>query len=168
MRINRGWVLVAGLLAMGGFLSVQKRVFAKPSSERTADRDAIHGVLSGQQTAWNRGDVDAFLVGYWRSPDLTFSGSSGVARGWDGVMARYKKNYPDRAAMGQLDFSELEFRFLGPDAALVLGKWHLKRGQDDVTADAGGVFSLVWQRFPDGWKIIHDHTSAVAQAEQNP
>jgi uncharacterized protein (TIGR02246 family) len=153
---------------MGGFLSVQKRVFAKPSREQTADREAIQAVLRGQQTAWNRGDVDAFLMGYWRSPNLTFSGSSGVARGWDGVMARYKKNYPDRAAMGQLDFSELEFRFLGPDAALVLGKWHLKRGPDDVTADRGGVFSLVWQRFPDGWKIIHDHTSAVAPAEQNP
>jgi uncharacterized protein (TIGR02246 family) len=168
MRINRGWVLVAGLLTMGGFLSVQKRVFAKPSREPTTDREAIHAVLRGQQTAWNRGDVEAFLVGYWRSPDLTFSGSNGVARGWDGVMARYKKRYPDRAAMGQLDFSELEFRFLGPDAALVLGKWHLKRGEDYVTGDAGGVFSLVWQRFPDGWKIIHDHTSTVAPAEQNP
>jgi beta-aspartyl-peptidase (threonine type) len=114
--------------------------------------------LTEQQAAWNHGDVDAFLLGYWHSPELTFSGSNGVSRGWDGVLARYKKNYPDRAAMGQLDFSELEFRFLGPDAALVLGKWHLKRETDDI----GGVFSLVWQRFPDGWKIIHDHTSTVA------
>jgi beta-aspartyl-peptidase (threonine type) len=77
------------------------------------------------------------------------------------VLARYKKTYPDPAAMGQLDFSELEFRFLGPDAALVLGRWHLKREKDEL----GGVFSLVWQRFPDGWKIIHDHTSAVALAK---
>jgi ketosteroid isomerase-like protein len=75
-------------------------------------------------------------------------------------MARYKKNYPDRAAMGQLDFSGLEFRFLGPDAALVLGRWHLKRDKGDI----GGVFSLVWQRFPEGWKIVHDHTSAVDQS----
>jgi ketosteroid isomerase-like protein len=72
-------------------------------------------------------------------------------------MARYKKSYPDRATMGQLDFSGLEFRFLGPDAALVLGNWHLHREKGDV----GGVFSLVWQRFSEGWKIIHDHTSSV-------
>jgi uncharacterized protein (TIGR02246 family) len=159
MLANRRWVALAGMVAMGAFLWVQNRALAKPAEERVADRGAIQAVLSAQQAAWNRGDVDSFLVGYWHSPELTFSGSSGVSRGWDGVMARYKKNYPDRAAMGQLDFSELEFRFLGPDAALVLGKWHLKRESGDV----GGVFSLVWQRFADGWKIVHDHTSAVAE-----
>jgi len=131
---------------------------AGPDAGQHGDREAITAVLNSQQAAWNRGDVDAFLEGYWRSPELTFSGSSGVTRGWDGVLARYKKNYPDRAAMGQLDFSEMEFRFLGPDAALVLGRWHLKREKDEL----GGVFSLVWQRFPDGWKIIHDHTSVIA------
>jgi len=129
----------------------------KAADARDVDKAAITAVLNAQQAAWNRRDVDAFLVGYWHSPDLTFSGSSGVSRGWDGVMTRYKKNYPDQAAMGHLDFSELEFRFLGPDAALVLGRWHLKRDKGDI----GGVFSLVWQRFPDGWKIVHDHTSAV-------
>ena len=157
MRMNRGWVLVAGLLAMGVLVIAQQLVFAKPADERTADQDAIRAVLSAQQSAWNRGDVDAFLEGYWHSPELTFSGSNGIARGLDAVLLRYKKSYPDRAAMGQLTFSDLEFRFLGPDAALVLGRWHLKREKDDV----GGVFTLVWQRFPEGWKIIHDHTSAV-------
>jgi uncharacterized protein (TIGR02246 family) len=164
MRVKRRWGLVAIALAIGVFLFLQVQVFAKPDDERTADRETIHAVLSAQQIAWNRGDVDAFLVGYWHSPELTFSGSSGVSRGWDGVQARYKKTYPDRAAMGQLDFSGLEFRFLGPDAALVLGRWDLKREKDEL----GGVFSLVWQRFPDGWKIIHDHTSAVVPAKQNP
>ncbi len=144
------------------FLALHRgRALGKTTEEQNADRDAIRMVLVAQQAAWNRGDVDAFLLGYWQSPELTFSGSSGVSRGWDGVRARYKKNYPDRAAMGELDFSELEFRFLGPDAALVLGKWHLKREQGDV----GGIFTLVWQRFPEGWKIIHDHTSAVAPAK---
>jgi beta-aspartyl-peptidase (threonine type) len=164
VRTIRRWVLVEIALAMGGFFLAQKYAFATPADGRGADREAIHAVLEAQQTAWNRGDVDAFLVGYWRSPELTFSGSSGVARGWDGVLARYKKNYPDRGAMGQLDFSELEFRFLGSEAALVLGRWHLKREKDDV----GGVFTLVWQRFPDGWKIIHDHTSAAVPAKLNP
>lgn len=134
------------------------RLLGTPAQGRDTDTKAITAVLSAQQAAWNRGDVDAFLVGYWHSSELTFSGSSGVSRGWDGVLARYKKTYPDRATMGQLDFSDLEFRFLGPDAALVLGRWHLKRENE-----VGGVFSLVWQRFPDGWKIVHDHTSAVAQ-----
>ena len=129
----------------------------KADEAREADKAAITAVLNAQQSAWNRSDVDAFLVGYWHSPELTFSGSNGVSRGWNGVMARYKKNYPDQAAMGHLDFSELEYRFLGPDAALVLGRWHLKRDKGDI----GGVFSLVWQRLPEGWKIIHDHTSSV-------
>ena len=125
------------------------------------DQGAIRKILDAQQSAWNQGNVDAFLEGYWHSPDLTFSGSGGIARGWDGVLARYRRNYPDRAAMGQLDFSGLEFRFLGKDAALVLGHWHLARLQGDV----GGVFSLVWQRFPEGWRIIHDHTSTVEKAK---
>jgi TonB family protein len=161
-------LLAVGSVALLFIFSVhnQGRAVGKTTEEQNADRDAIRMVLNAQQAAWNRGDVDAFLVGYWRSPELTFSGSSGVSRGWDSVRARYKKNYPDRAAMGELDFSDLEFRFLGKDAALVLGKWHLKREQGDL----GGVFTLVWQRFPDGWKIIHDHTSAVERADavQNP
>ena len=164
MRTIRPRLWMAVALATGIFLLEQRPAFPRPTDERKADREAISTVLRAQRTAWNRGDVDTFLVGYWHSPELTFFGSSGVARGWDGVLARYKKNYPDRGAMGQLDFSELEFRFLGPDAALVLGRWHSKRDKDDV----GGVFTLVWQRFPDGWKIIHDHTSAVAPAKQNP
>jgi uncharacterized protein (TIGR02246 family) len=125
-------------------------------TSRQADRSAIRAVLNAQQEAWNRGDIPAFLIGYWHSPYLTFSGSNGIFRGWDAVMARYKKNYPDRSAMGTLDFSNLEFRFLGPDAALVLGHWHLKREKDEL----GGVFTLVFQRFPEGWRITHDHTSA--------
>jgi len=159
MHTFRRRTLFAGALAAGIFILFYAQALARAAEERGADRAAITAVLTAQQSAWNRADVDAFLTGYWRSPELTFSGSSGVARGWDGVLARYKKNYPDRAAMGQLDFSNLEFRFLGPDAALVLGHWHLKREKGDV----GAVFTLVWQRFPDGWKIIHDHTSAVTE-----
>jgi uncharacterized protein (TIGR02246 family) len=160
MRTSIRASLVAAGIALLFGLWAQRQLLGKPGEERAADRKAITAVLNAQQAAWNRGDVDTFLVGYWHSNDLTFSGSSGVSRGWDSVLARYKKNYPDRAAMGALDFSNLEFRFLGPDAALVLGRWHLKRENE-----VGGVFSLVWQRFPDGWKIIHDHTSAVVPAK---
>lgn len=158
MHLRLRTVLLATGFSVMSVMFGSVRLLGTPDKAREGDTKAIREVLSAQQAAWNRGDVDAFLVGYWRSPELTFSGSSGVSRGWDGVLARYKKSYPDRATMGQLDFSGLEFRFLGADAALVLGQWHLQREGGDI----GGVFSLVWQKFPDGWKIIHDHTSTVA------
>ena len=158
------FLLIAGSFLCPSVLPAQRQPSLHASGKHATDREAIGAVLQAQQSAWNRADVGAFLQGYWHSPELTFSASSGVARGWDGVLARYKENYPDRAAMGQLDFSNLEFRFLGPDAALVLGKWHLQREKDEL----GGVFTLVWQRFPNGWKIIHDHTSAVALSKPNP
>jgi uncharacterized protein (TIGR02246 family) len=166
MARSRMMVFVGFTLAIVGtcWLLARPALFGKPPDTREADRAAINAVLKAQQSAWNRGDVDAFLKGYWESPELTFSGSNGVSRGYDGVLVRYKKNYPDRAAMGELDFSELEIRFLGPEAALVLGKWHLKREMGDI----GGVFTLVWQKFPEGWKIIHDHTSVAGFPQPNP
>jgi len=142
-------------------LRSDSRLTAHALHAREADRVSIQRVLTDQQSAWNRGDVRTFLEGYWHSEELTFAGSSGVSRGWDAVLARYQKNYPDRAAMGILDFSGLEYRFLGPDAALLLGRWHLKRESGDI----GGVFSLVLQRFPEGWRIVHDHTSVVAETK---
>jgi ketosteroid isomerase-like protein len=160
MRIRSMRLILGGLLLVSSLLLVLHSLSAGTAGF-DGDRAAITAVLSVQQDAWNHSDVDKFLEGYWRSPDLTFSGTSGIARGWDAVLARYKKNYPDQAAMGHLEFSELEFRFLGKDAALVLGHWHLARAQGDI----GGVFSLVWQRFPEGWKIIHDHTSAVPETK---
>jgi L-asparaginase / beta-aspartyl-peptidase len=129
--------------------------------DHPSDRTAITKALTDQQTAWNQADIDTFLSAYWHSPDVTFSGTSGIIRGWDAVLARYKKSYADSQAMGQLQFSGLEFHFLGNDAVLVLGHWHLTRAKGDV----GGVFSLVWQRFPEGWRIIHDHTSAVPDSK---
>ena len=155
MRRFFGFLLVAAVAVLMAITI--PRLAAQKTDGRTEDRAKITAVLTAQQAAWNRGDVDSFLVGYWESPELTFSGNGGVARGFEGVRTRYQKNYPDKAAMGELAFSDLEFHFLGTDAALVLGKWHLKRERGDV----GGVFSLVWQRLPQGWKIIHDHTSTV-------
>jgi ketosteroid isomerase-like protein len=161
-RYPRVWSIPFLIMALAlGLLVLQGRSPATPRPGQDEDRLAITGLLTNQQAAWNRGDIDAFVVGYWKSPELTFSGSSGVARGYDGVLERYKKSYPDRAAMGHLDFSNLEFHFLGADAALVLGNWQLKREKGDV----GGVFSLVFQRFPEGWRIIHDHTSAFERAK---
>jgi ketosteroid isomerase-like protein len=156
MRLRSIRLILGGLLLLLLFSAMRAPLLAGAAdSER--DRAAVTAVLTAQQTAWNHADVDKFLEGYWRSPELTFSGTGGIARGWDAVLTRYRKNYPDQESMGHLEFSELEFRFLGKDAALVLGHWHLARAKGDI----GGVFSLVWQRFPEGWRIIHDHTSAV-------
>ena len=160
MQMRSRRLILGGLLVALVLLVVNHSLLAG-TADSDGDRAAITAVLNAQQDAWNRTDVDKFLEGYWRSPDLTFSGTGGIARGWDAVLARYKKNYPDQSAMGHLEFSELEFRFLGKDAALVLGHWHLTRAKGDI----GGVFSLVWQRLPEGWKIIHDHTSAVSEAK---
>ena len=153
------WLLLAGAVSAlpVALLPPGAAVLAFQAEVRAGDRQAIQRLLEDQQRAWNRGSIDAFLEGYWHSPELTFAGSGGIERGWDGVRARYLRNYPDRGAMGDLDFSALEIRFLGPDAVLVLGRWHLTRAKGDV----GGVFSLVLQRLPDGWKIAHDHTSVV-------
>src|SRR5215470_1923460 len=134
---------------------------AQSPKAASSDHALIEGILSAQQKAWNDGNVEEFMKGYWQSEELTFTGSSGVARGFNAVRERYHRNYPDRQTMGKLDFSGLEFHFLGKDGALVLGRWHLTREKGDV----GGVFSLVFQRFPEGWKIIHDHTSVVAASD---
>jgi uncharacterized protein (TIGR02246 family) len=155
MRKQAIQLILLGLTAATLLVGTSTSLYAQANT-REPDRAAITEVFKNQQTAWDKGDVDAFLEGYWHSPEITFSGSNGITHGWDAVRARYQRNYADRETMGQLDFSGLEFRFLGPDAALVLGHWHLTRTKGDI----GGVFSLVWQRFPEGWRIIHDHTSA--------
>lgn len=159
MSINRKMLIIILLLSITA-LGVSRPSLAT-TEPQTADQAAITKAMTDQQTAWNHADIDSFMTTYWRSPDVTFSGTSGTIRGWDAVRARYKKSYASREDMGQLQFSQLEFHFLGQDAALLLGHWHLTRAKGDV----GGVFSLVWQRFPEGWRIIHDHTSAVPDAK---
>ncbi len=133
--------------------------YSRTAAEQDSPRVPITAVLSKQQEAWNQGDVAVFMEGYWNSPELTFAGSGGITRGWQSVMDRYRKNYPDAKAMGHLDFSDLEVHRLGNEAALVLGRWHLKRNSGEL----GGIFTLVFQQFPEGWRIIHDHTSLDAK-----
>jgi len=149
------WGLLVLVLAFGaGSLLAARRASLDPEAGPEA---AVRAILDTQQSAWNQGKVDVFLEGYWKSDGLTFSGSQGITRGFAGVQDRYRRSYPDRQAMGKLDFTGLEVRLLNPDAALVLGHWHLTREKGDI----GGVFSLVFQRLPEGWRIVHDHTSVV-------
>ncbi len=169
---------VAGLVTIGGFwpheVSLQSQhselvaaepitVAAEPITvaagpANKAEVDSIHRLMFDQSAAWNRGDIPTFMEAYWKSPELTFSSGGNVTRSWEATRDRYVARYPDRATMGQLTFSELETRLVGDKAALTLGRWKLERGQP-----IDGNFSLVWQKFDDGWKIIHDHTSASKQ-----
>lgn len=149
-------ILVVLALIVGAWAYVQRR---GTFLARNYDADAaLRQLLAGQADAWNRGDIEGFMAGYWKSDQLSFSGANGVTRGWQGLDDRYHRVYPDRAAMGHLTFSDLEITSLGADGAMILGRWRLDRDADHP----GGVFTLIARRFPEGWRIIHDHTSADA------
>jgi ketosteroid isomerase-like protein len=142
------------------FVLISWSVSAAPAGreqDRTNAVAQIRSVLRAQQDAWNRGDIDAFMNGYARSRSTIFVSEDTVRRGWETVRARYRKKYSDRAKMGLLTFSDLEIASLGPDAAVVLGRWKLKRAQDQPH----GRFTLIFRRLPEGWRIVHDHTSAA-------
>lgn len=115
-------------------------------------------LLKMQQEAWNRGDLSAFLEGYEKSPDISFV-SKAVSRGFKGLEERYRRAYGDREKMGELTFSELEFKSLGENYAFVFGRFELKRSEAGG-GDASGRFTVVLRKTADGWRIIHDHTGA--------
>lgn len=119
---------------------------------------AIRAVLQEQTQAWNDGDIDGFMRGYKDSPETTFI-STKVEHGYQAVLARYKQKYTNRQMMGTLDFSDLNIRLLCPEYAMVTGQFHLTRTAAGG-GDAHGVFSLLFQRTPQGWRILLDHTSA--------
>ena len=122
-------------------------------------KSAVENVLRTQQTAWNRHDLEGFMTGYWNSPELTFFSDAHETSGWQGALARYRNRYQGQGKeMGKLEFSELRIAPLGSDAAFVRGAWHLTLS-DGKTPH--GIFTLVFRKFSDGWKIVHDHTSAA-------
>lgn len=126
------------------------------NSDQTTTAKAIQSVLDAQASAWNKGDLEAFMDGYWRSPKLSFASGATMTRGWEATLERYKKRYKSEGReMGKLTFSELEVELLAPDNALVRGRWQLVRSKDKP----GGVFTLIFRKLPEGWRIIHDHTS---------
>jgi len=128
----------------------------------SSDESQIRMLLQTQAEAWNRGDIDAFMEGYWKSDETAFIGANGITRGWLAVLDRYKKTYPDRKAMGRLTFSGLEVHVLCPDAALVIGQFRLERESDKPA----GIFTLDFRKFPEGWRIIVDHTTGFAATDR--
>lgn len=124
------------------------------------EETALRAVLTAQAAAWNAGDIDGFMDGYARTPGLRFASGGEVTRGWQETRDRYRRRYPDRAAMGTLFFSDLEISVLAPDAAVVFGRWRLRTAPG---SEPSGLFTLVWRREADGnWRIVADHTSAAA------
>lgn len=118
-------------------------------------QENIRKVLTQQQNAWNSGDIEAFMQGYWKSDSLAFIGSRGITYGWQATLENYKKSYPDTEAMGKLTFDILRVELIGYDTAFVVGRWTLKRKNDQPN----GYFTLLWKKIDGAWVITTDHSS---------
>ena len=122
---------------------------------QSTDEQSIRTILAQQTLAWNNGNQEAFMKGYWQSDSLMFIGKSGITYGWQKILDNYKKNYPDTASMGKLNFDLLSVKPVAENYFFVVGKWHLTRSIGDV----GGVFTLLFRKVKNQWVIIADHSS---------
>lgn len=152
-------ILLASVLAMTSPACTTNPNVDDPrlSVESASEEDQILGVLADQQAAWNAGDIDGFMRGYWPSPDLRFASGGSVTKGWQETRDRYKTNYSDRSLMGSLSFDELYVTVLSDDAAIVHGAWALQRADDQPS----GLFTLVFRKFDGTWKIVSDTTTSA-------
>jgi uncharacterized protein (TIGR02246 family) len=119
------------------------------------DKQKILDLLEHQRQAWNKGDMEGYMNGYWNSDSLLFVGSKGPSYGWKKTLSNYLQSYPDKAAMGILTFDIREVRFLNDEYAFVLGRWHLQRTKDSPE----GYFTLLVRKIDGNWKVIADHSS---------
>lgn len=133
------------------FCFVASNVMAQTAQDRTA----ILKVLEDQRQGWNKGDMDAYMQGYWKSDSLLFVGKNGPTYGWQKTLDNYKKGYPDKSAMGFLTFGIKKIEFLSKDRAFVLGSWNLKREKDEPK----GYFTLLLRKISGQWKVVVDHSS---------
>jgi len=130
---------------------------ASTRAQSPEDREEIMGVLEAQAEAWNRGDLDAFMETYWKSEELTYYSGAIPRQGWQEALERYRNTYQSEGSeMGSLSFGRESLVFLGKGFALLKGRWSLDRA---ALPDLEGLFTLVLKEMPDGWKIIHDHSS---------
>ncbi len=143
------------MLLCTAFLLLSVPVFGQSAKEIAKIKMDIVSVMDAQVAAWNRSDVDGFMVGYWNSKELVFVSGDNVTRGWQPTLERYKKNYDSREKMGELKFTDLEIDVISKNAAVVLGSWSITRASDNPK----GKFTLVFRKLGDGWRIVHDHTS---------
>lgn len=145
--------IVTLFTALSAVLAPAPSPAAEPA---TAAEKSVRAILDAQVRAWNKGDLETFMAGYWKSPDLTFFSGNKVTRGWEATLDRYRQKYQTEGKeMGKLTFRDLDVTILGPDSAAVRGRFELMLGKEKPT----GLFTLLFRRFPEGWRIVHDHTS---------
>ena len=125
------------------------------SQKENRAKAEIKKAMSEQEIAWNKGDIDGFMVSYWKSDSLKFIGKNGITYGWQNTLDNYKKSYPDKATMGKLSFTIINVEVLSSTSCYVIGKWNLDRDKDDV----GGYYTLLWKKINGKWVIVIDHTS---------
>jgi beta-aspartyl-peptidase (threonine type) len=139
--------------------SVFLLAFVGPAAGGTEGKKAkaIQQVLEDQAAAWNKGDLKGFMEGYWKSPDLSFFSGKDKTRGWQATLERYQKRYQaEGKEMGKLTFSDLQIEMFGADGAWVRGRWQVVTSKEKL----GGLFTLIFKKMPEGWRIVHDHTSS--------
>jgi len=136
------------------FLSVCLLLIVAAGAQST-DEISIRQLLDQQTAAWNRGDIDRFMDGYWENDSLMFIGKSGVTYGWTNTLNNYKRGYPDTAAMGKLRFELLTVKRLSDEYYFVVGKWFLQRSIGNI----GGHYNLLFRKINGKWAIIADHSS---------
>ena len=146
--IKLGWLLLL-MTALGPVAAAKDR--------QLQSRNAVRAVLEAQVTAWNRGDIPSFMDGYWRSEETVFVSGDTVTHGWQTVLERYQRNYATPEKMGVLAFSDLDIKLLDKQTAVVIGRWALQRATDNPH----GRFTLIFRKFKEGWRVVHDHTSSA-------
>jgi beta-aspartyl-peptidase (threonine type) len=152
-KLNRVLTLLIAAPLMLALTTAQ----AVSQKKRPSDAEQIRAVLDRQVEAWNRRDLEGYMSGYWRSPELTFYSGGTLTSGWDATLERYRRSYQSEGReMGHLEFSELKIEMLGPQSAYVRGRWRLKMS----SSEPGGLFTLIFRNLAGGWKIVHDHTGS--------
>ena len=137
------------------FLCLLLALFSSVAFSQTKDETAIRHVLHSQEIAWNNGNVESYMQGYWKNDSVMFIGKSGITYGWQKTLNNYKKGYPDKEAMGKLNFTLLEMKALSPKYYFVVGKWHLQR----TIGNLEGIFTLLFRKINGEWLIVADHSS---------
>jgi ketosteroid isomerase-like protein len=156
--LRPGTRLLPALLIVAAVLGIGLAFYVPhwKQARLAAERQAVEGVLTAQVEAWNRGDLEAFMRGYWNSPELTFFSGKDITSGWQATLERYRKRYQSEGKeMGELAFHDLSVGLAGPADAWVRGRWHLVTSKETLD----GLFTLLFRKTAEGWRIVHDHTS---------
>ncbi|HTV60830.1 MAG TPA: DUF4440 domain-containing protein [Verrucomicrobiae bacterium] len=148
--------LVLAAILVGSAVSAFAGPLPAPEAKQEAE---IRAVLDAQTAAWNQGDISGFMSGYWKSDETIFVGANGVLRGWQTLLGRYEREFPNREAMGKLSFSNLEVHSECREAAYAIGEYHVQRTGGELS----GIFTLEFRKFPEGWRIVMDHSTPYAK-----